>query len=178
LTPLLLVAERRLRPGTWRPESGLLPDLASSLWGTGLVASVAVLAQWNWSFGELALSTLPAAMLLLVYAALVPRDGGPRLLPSVPDIEEAIVSLGARIVIILAMALGIQAFVFGVHSMDIGILAFSLGLAKALSWYFTIRTVCNPPPFSTGRFAHSTSGTSDFVVYRPGNRDVRPRCQP
>jgi hypothetical protein len=137
----------------------MLPVLASSLWGTGLVALVAVLALWNWSFGELALSTLPAAMLPLVYAALIPRDGGPRLLPFVADIEEAIVLLGARIVIILAMALGIQAFVFGVHSMDIGIPAFSLGLAKALSWYFTIQTVCDSPPSRTARFAYSMPGT-------------------
>jgi hypothetical protein len=104
LTPLLLAAERKLRPGQWKPESGLLTGLASSLLGTGLVTSIAVLALWNWSLVELALSTLPAAALLVVYAVVIPRADGPRLLPFIPDIEEAIVTLSARVAIILAVA--------------------------------------------------------------------------
>ncbi|AEO62006.1 glycosyltransferase family 90 protein [Thermothelomyces thermophilus ATCC 42464] len=108
LTPLLLVADRKLRPrmAPSPPQSGLAA-LANTVWGTTLVAAVAMLALVDWSLLELALPLLPAAALLLVYAALMPRSaGGPRLLPLIPDIEEAIQPLSHRILILLGGVLG------------------------------------------------------------------------
>jgi hypothetical protein len=145
LTPLLLAADRKLRPDAQRAESGL-PALANTVWGTALVASVAILALVYWSLLELALLTLPVAALLLVYTALIPPTiTVPRFLPSIPDLEEAILPLSARLVPILAGVLGVQAFAFGFSSIDLGIPAFLLGLVKAFSWYFTIQTVSVSP---------------------------------
>jgi hypothetical protein len=144
LTPLLLAADRKLRPDVQRPESGLLA-LANTAWGTASVALVAILALVYWSALELALLTLPVAALLLVYTALIPRTtAGPRFLPCIPDLEEAILPLSARLVPILAGVLGAQAFAFGFSSIVLGIPAFLLGSVKAVSWYFMIQTVCIP----------------------------------
>ena len=144
LTPLLLAADRKLRPDAQRSESEL-SALANTVWGTALVALVATLALVYWSALELALLTLPIAALLLVYTALIPPGiTGSRLLPSIPDLEDAILPLSARLVPILAGVLGVQAFTFGFSSIDLGIPAFLLGLVKAFSWYFTLQTVCVP----------------------------------
>lgn len=142
LTPLLLVADRKLRPDAPRQEWERLSSLANTAWGTSLVALVASLALVYWSARELALLALPVAALLVVYTALIPRTiAGPRILPHIPDLEKAILPLSARLIPMLAMVLGVQAFEFGVSSIDLGIPAFLLGLVKALSWYFTIQSV-------------------------------------
>ncbi|KAL2179774.1 uncharacterized protein P884DRAFT_290053 [Thermothelomyces heterothallicus CBS 202.75] len=143
LTPLLLVADRKLRPRMAqrpRPQSGLAA-LADTVWGTTLVAAVAMLALVDWSLLELALPLLPAAALLLVYAALMPRSaGGPRLLPLIPDIEEAIQSLSHRILILLGGVLGVQACAFGIQSIELGWTVPLSGLLKAGFWHFSIQT--------------------------------------
>ncbi|KAK4038195.1 glycosyltransferase [Parachaetomium inaequale] len=101
LTPLLLVADRKLRSEAQRSEPGIAA-LANTVWGTASVALVACLALLSWSLLELALLTVPVAALLVVYIALIPRAvAGPRLLPLVPDLEDAILSLSGKVVVLL-----------------------------------------------------------------------------
>ncbi|EAQ84079.1 hypothetical protein CHGG_10483 [Chaetomium globosum CBS 148.51] len=108
LTPLLLLAERRLRPGAQELEPGLAA-LVNSVWGAALVALVAVLAVVRGASLELLLQIIPLAALLVVYVALIPRTDGPRLLPCIPDLESAVPALATRVVVVLAGVLGIQA---------------------------------------------------------------------
>jgi hypothetical protein len=119
--------------------------LANTVWGTTLVALVAVFAQSDWDIGMLALSILPVAALLVAYLALIPRtdEEGHRFLPHI-DIEEDGVPLSLRVAVLLLAALGVQTFAFGLPSPSLVIPAFSSGLAKGLCWYFTIQIVCTP----------------------------------
>ena len=146
LTPLLLVADRKLRPESRTgSESGPLSALANTISGATLVAVVAVFAQSSWDKEALALSVLPVAALLVAYTALIPRTiDGPRFLPRI-DTEEGMAPLSLRIAALLTAAFAAQAFAFGVPSVDIVVPTLALGLAKAFSWYFTIQTVCGLP---------------------------------
>lgn len=118
--------------------------LVNTVWGTTLASSFAALTLSDWDIEGHALSTIPVAALLVVYVALIPRTEDTHFLPRI-DIEEAIVPLSLRVVVILAAALGMQTAAFGLPSNGI-ILTLSLGLAKALSWYFTTQMVCSALP--------------------------------
>ncbi|KAK4248960.1 glycosyltransferase [Corynascus novoguineensis] len=107
LTPLLLVAEKKLRPEVvQRPGSGLA-TLANTVKGAVLVAAVAMLALVNWSLLELALPIIPGVALLVVYFALIPRTASdPRFFPLIPEVEKAIRPLSIRIIVFLLGVLG------------------------------------------------------------------------
>ncbi|KAI0484544.1 hypothetical protein GGR56DRAFT_662644 [Xylariaceae sp. FL0804] len=147
LTPLLLAAQRYcLRPlddenDDSRTTTGSMSfsSLASTPWGTTLVASAAVVSLSDWSLGGGAMSAIPVASLLVVFVALSPRfRAASRLLPSV-DIANEIVPLSRRVVAVLVGALGVESLIFGRPSIDVeAILA--LGLARASFWYYTIET--------------------------------------
>ncbi|KND88236.1 Beta-1,2-xylosyltransferase 1 [Tolypocladium ophioglossoides CBS 100239] len=108
-------------------------------WGTILATLFAILTLSNWDLRGSALSIVPAAALLVVYIALIPKTiNGAHYLPLV-NIEDDIFPLSLRVVVVLVFALGIETVAFGFSTSGIAP-TFSLGLAKALSWYFTIRT--------------------------------------
>ncbi|KAK4150540.1 hypothetical protein C8A00DRAFT_17964, partial [Chaetomidium leptoderma] len=139
LTPLLFMVDRKLRPDSQSGGSSLLFSLANTAWDTGLVALFAILAVSNWSLLELALSALPVGALLLVYSSFMPRAAeSSRFLPHV-DIEDDVLPLSLRVAVMLAAALGVQTFAFGLPSIDAVVQMLPLGLAKALSWYFAIQ---------------------------------------
>ncbi|KAK3899729.1 hypothetical protein C8A05DRAFT_17880 [Staphylotrichum tortipilum] len=142
LTPLVLAAERKLRPES-RPakaEPSIPWALANTAWGTALVALISVLAQSGWDAGMLILSILPAAALLAVYAAFIPRTvAGPRWLPQI-DVEEDLGSLSSHVALLSVAALGFQTWLFGFPGVGFVVPALLLGLTKACSWYFTIQT--------------------------------------
>lgn len=146
LTPLLLVADRKLRPESWsgRSEKGFFSPLANTVWGTALVALVAVFAQSEWDIGMLSLSVIPVAAFLVAYTALIPRtDEGHRFLPQL-DIEEDGVPLSLRVTVLLFTVLGVQTLAFGLPSINFVTTTLLMGLTKAFCWYFTIQTVCTP----------------------------------
>jgi hypothetical protein len=146
LTPLLLIAEKHLRPELQASrivDPWLFSSLVNTVWGTTLVASFAILAEPDWDLRRAALSAVPVAALLVVYVALVPRTiEDTHSLPLI-NVEKAIAPLSLRVLVILVVALGMQTVVFGLPSNEITP-TLTLGFAKALSWYFTIRTVCSP----------------------------------
>ncbi|KAF7552848.1 hypothetical protein G7Z17_g4057 [Cylindrodendrum hubeiense] len=93
----------------------------------------------NWDLWGSALSTVPLAALLLIYVTLLPRNSkSSRILPLV-DIQDAIVPLSLRVVVVLVAALCVQTVYFGFPRSCI-VPTLSLGMAKALSWYFTTQT--------------------------------------
>ncbi|KAK3304660.1 uncharacterized protein B0T15DRAFT_418913 [Chaetomium strumarium] len=143
LTPLLLAADKQLRPElrTWKAlELPALFYLFGTVSGTAIVGLLVVLALPGWTIWELALSTLPVAALCAAYAAFIPRTVESRFLPYL-DVDEDILQLSHRVVVISVAALSVQIISFGVPGLiDLAVPTILLGLAKASAWYFTIQT--------------------------------------
>lgn len=141
----MLIAESRLHPESRASKASKSPFsfLTTTVWGAALIALAAVFVLAEWDTGETALSAVSVTALFLVYIALIPRTTeNARYLPLV-NIEEDVVPLSVRVVLLLVVALGVQTFAFGAP--DINLLpTLELSVAKALSWYFTIQTVCGP----------------------------------
>lgn len=174
LTPLVLVAEKRLWPesgDSTRSRSRFSP-FATTVWGTTLVAVLAIFALPGWSLRESVQSIVPLAALLVLYLAFLPRtktlprtrtlprtakETLNRFLPFV-DIEEAIVPLSRRAVVFLVAVVCMQSVVFGLPSVDIAPTLLPLGLAKASSWYFTIKTVRLFPSMHVHKLTTSRHG--------------------
>lgn len=156
LTPLLLVSQNHL---IWHDTdvSGASPpgyqaffNLPNTVWGSFLVACFSILtlkSDWHARASDV-LSLVPVAALLVVYITFDPRprisNRYYRLLPPF-DFEDVCLSLSLRVTFVLAILLGLETLAFGVpvFSSYIPVLA----LTKALSWYFTIQTVCTSPRY-------------------------------
>lgn len=147
LTPLLLVLQNRL---LWHetetaPISQVFFYLSNTVWGGFLVALLSILAlksDWHIRLSD-ALLVVPVAALLVSYFTLDPRprisNKYSRLLPPF-DFEDASFSLSLRVTGLLLIALSLETLAFGFPAFSMYTPA--LALTKALSWYFTIRTVC------------------------------------
>jgi hypothetical protein len=137
LTPLLLGIQgylgcvSRLPAGTYSP-------LANTIWGTTLVSFFAIFTFSGWAAQVSLSSIISTAALLIVYAAPMSRVGTFAYLPSV-NIESTIRSLSPRIIILLLFILSTYIILFGFVRFNPFSL-FILGLLKALSWYFVIKT--------------------------------------
>ncbi|KAH7121851.1 hypothetical protein B0J13DRAFT_456712 [Dactylonectria estremocensis] len=142
LTPLLLVAQGHLGSKlctSTASDSWFFSSLVDSIWGTVIVACFSSLTLLNWDIRGSALATVPLLCLLIVYTILLPRNNKTsRVLPHV-DVEDAIVPLSLRVVVTLSIALCAHVFFLGLPTSSV-MPTISLGLAKALSWYFTTRT--------------------------------------
>ncbi|KAF4996679.1 hypothetical protein FDECE_12331 [Fusarium decemcellulare] len=145
LTPLFLIAQRYLgweSPLSTISECWPFSTLISSIWGAASVAAVACLSLFNRDLPGSALSAIPVVSLLIVYLLLTPRpSNGVQPLPLV-DAEASIIPLSIKVVVFLLVALTVQTAAFGFLSSDI-VPTLLLGLAKALSWFFMIRTAQN-----------------------------------
>lgn len=158
LTPLLLIAEKRLRP-EWQASTVLdtpsFYPLVHTVWGTASAATfaVVVLSDWSFDFKRLALSIVLVVALLVLYTALTARPAGGAKSVVALDFETAIIPLSQKVTMFLGAALVLQLFAFGVSG-DAILPAMLLGTVKALSWYFTARTVCYSSP-DLGIYAYS-----------------------
>ncbi|KPM42758.1 hypothetical protein AK830_g3823 [Neonectria ditissima] len=113
--------------------------LVNTVWGTALAASFAALTLFNWSLRGSALSTVPVAASLVVYSAFLPRIAkSPRFIPQI-DIEDAIAPLSFRVVMVLMVVLCARTMSFGFPQNNV-MSTSSLGMAKALAWFYTART--------------------------------------
>lgn len=148
LAPLLLVVEK----GLWSSHKTLrqadhqwISPPSSDVWVTALIAFTSIFFLSDWSLRGCVLSMLPVACILLIYVALIPRivEDSFRL-PQI-DINETIIPISCRTLLILMATLCIQMTLYGFPN---GFLLPSLlsGLAKVLSRYWTIRAVCCPLP--------------------------------
>lgn len=154
LTPMLLVSQTFLFwhdteiPAASPPISQVFLCLSKSGFGSVLVALFAILtlkSDWQIRVSD-APSVVPVAALLVAYLTLDPRprisNRYYRILPPF-DIEDALVPLSLRVTLVLVTILGLETLAFGFPVFSAYTPA--LALTKALSWYFTIRTVCIPP---------------------------------
>jgi hypothetical protein len=153
----LLAADKQLRPELRAWKASELPAVSylfGTVSGTAIIALLVVLALPGWTIWELVLSILPVAALSVVYAAFIPRSVESRFLPYL-DVDEDIVQLSNRVVVISVAALSVQIISFGVPRLiDLAIPTIVLGLAKASAWYFTIQTVW-PPSFTLVCILHT-----------------------
>lgn len=139
------MVERKLRTSSESQAPWLFSTLVNTLSGTAFVAFVAILAVSEGKFMESVISSIPVAALLVVYAALTPRTTeNPQLLPRI-DIEEDIVPLSSRVVVVLVVILGAQTVAFGLPS-NVIMSTLQSGVVRAISWYFTIQTVWGTSP--------------------------------
>lgn len=156
LMPLLLVSQKHL---IWHETdiTGASPTgfyalfhLCNTVWGSVLVALFSIFtlkSDWHIRVSD-APSLVPAAALLVVYITLDPRprisSKYHRLLPPL-DVEDALLPLSLRVTLVLLTVLGLETLAFGYPVLSAYTPA--LALTKALSWYFTIQTVCMSPNF-------------------------------
>lgn len=154
LTPLLLVSQTHLIwhdadvPGASPLSSRVFLYIFNTVWGGVLVALFSILtlkSNWNIRASD-ALSLIPVTALLVTYITL---DPGPRIsnkyyrfLPPF-DVEDALLPLSLRVTLVLVTLLGVETLAFGFPVWSIYTPA--LALTKALSWYFTVQTVCTSP---------------------------------
>lgn len=145
LTPLLLFVEWQLGSGYSKSSSWFSP-IANSFWGTTAIAFFAIGSLVDWDIRGHVPAIGPAFGLLLAFVLFIPRPDRPsrlsRFVPSL-SVEDAIVPLSWRIIILLAIVTGVETYVFQFAFLRIDAVAvFTLGTAKALFWYFGIQAVC------------------------------------
>ncbi|KAF6822482.1 hypothetical protein CPLU01_11980 [Colletotrichum plurivorum] len=175
LLPMLHSAqERLLRPDfdSARPPQSMLRAATNTVWGTTLVAAWAILTLTNWDIRPYVLSCVPAGALCVVYGAFL-NGASPRrvrLFPSV-NFEASLVALASRLVILLTLALVIDAVVFGFPTISVQS-ALLLGFFKAFAWYYTNQLArhsswCIAPAvgvFSTMFVSDPFAQPSDFLA--------------
>lgn len=151
LMPLLLVSQNHLIwhetdiPGASPTGFHAFFHLCNTVWGCVLVALFSILtlkSDWHIRVSDTP-SLVPVAALLVVYISLDlrPRISNKyhRLLPPL-DLEDALLPLSLRVTLVLLTVLGLETLAFGYPVLSAYTPA--LALTKALSWYFTIQTVC------------------------------------
>jgi len=116
--------------------------LDNTTWGTSLIALMLISFLSDWNLRGCVLSILPVTGLLLVFVVLMPGTGNDSLRISPIDIEEMIVPLSSRTVLVLLVMYGAQTTLFGFQN-DILLPSLLSGITKTLSWYCTIHAVCS-----------------------------------
>ena len=137
------MAEKHLQPdlhASRKLDSWPISLLLYKIWGPVLVAAFSIPTLSDWNPLTYLLSVLPVAALLVVYVAFMPRSIKKYYFLPLVNVEEAIGSLSMRALILSAFVFGVQTVAFGLPTDKIT-LTLSLGLTKALSWYFMIKTV-------------------------------------
>lgn len=155
LLPLILLAHKHplcnhMDPPTAQPGllSSLFLPLTNTFWGTTFVALFAVASikpKWRFEISDI-LSIMSVAALLVVYVTLTSRPKPVTAnrncgIPGPFDIEDAIVPLSSRVVIVMVIMFAVQSLAFGLPRYSLTAVLV-LGLSKASAWYFGIQTVC------------------------------------
>ncbi|KAI0872560.1 hypothetical protein GGS24DRAFT_467193 [Hypoxylon argillaceum] len=134
LAPLLIICHRYLRPGL-SPHAISHMSFPNNILGTSLSAMFATLALSEWDLLAYATSVIPVVALFVAYTLLTHQtENRPPWLRGF-DIETAAWSLSLRVVSILGAILSIETYLIGFPSI-IAIETLTLGLAKALTWYY------------------------------------------
>ncbi|PTB43861.1 glycosyltransferase family 90 protein [Trichoderma asperellum CBS 433.97] len=136
LTPLLLATQRWLGSVSKLPAGPFLLFM-NTICGASLISLFTIFTFSDWSIQVSLSSIILAAVLFIVYAALLPKGGTFLCLPST-NFERAIRPLSPRIVILLFYMLCLSIIFTGFARVNL-IHMLLLGLLKALSWYFTAK---------------------------------------
>ncbi|KAL2117173.1 hypothetical protein VTJ04DRAFT_9341 [Mycothermus thermophilus] len=141
LTPLVFGTVPLLQPNiplpfTKKPVLSLMATLAFR-------AILCFSTSLDRSIQDLALSVIPAAALFVVYVSAVPRSASvAKWLPRLPDLED-IGPLSMRTILLLMGVLAWQTITYGTPVLNWGWPVVTVGLVKALCWFFTILTARN-----------------------------------
>jgi hypothetical protein len=112
----------------------------NTVWGTAVAALFVILTMLDWDFRWYTLLIIPGAALLVLFDVLTSGNiKGSRFIQPF-DIESAIIPLAVRVVILLAILLGVEKVAFDFATSE-PLMTLTLGLAKALTWHFIIQTV-------------------------------------
>ncbi|KAI0465685.1 hypothetical protein F4859DRAFT_500196 [Xylaria cf. heliscus] len=145
LPPLLAIGYRYLRPGIYPPpvpHTSPFSLLTRNVMGITLTATFAIIILSEWDPLAYALSLVPIITLFVVYTLLTPQIGNRSKWARGFDIEAAVLPLSLRVVVLLAIILGRESYVIGFPNANV-IDTLSLGLIKALTWYFTSQLARN-----------------------------------
>jgi hypothetical protein len=142
LTPLLLVAQKRLSFKQDVSSSFSFWFLVSSYWSSISIAFFCTFTLSDNNIKGSVVSSLGVLAQYIVYVAFLPRiEASSRLVPHINDIEDAIVLISWRTLLMLTIVTGIHVNVYGLMSVNVT-QTILLGFAKAFSWYFVTRIVC------------------------------------
>lgn len=148
ITPFLLASQETRAPNSDSPSTSSAIRASSAMnttWGASLVAIFSTMALLYWDLRGAIPAIVPAVSLYVLYATLLDGTSRRSLFLRV-SLDEAIVPISARAVVLLAMAWGMQAFM--TEELDINVPSMlALGLAKALSWYTLAKTACPPSTY-------------------------------
>ncbi|KAI1353979.1 hypothetical protein F5Y01DRAFT_312241 [Xylaria sp. FL0043] len=138
LIPLLNIRQRHLRLGLHPAghKNSFFPLITHNVIGSILAAIFAVVALAEWDPIAYALSAAPVAALFVAYTLLTPQEGQRSQWLRGVDIEVSAWSLSLRVIILLAIVLGREAYTTGFPSIN-PFETLTLGWSKALVWYFT-----------------------------------------
>lgn len=137
------------------------------------MASFAIVTVSDWDLRRYIISILPVVALLVGYITLTPRaDKSTSLFPSF-DIEHATRPLSLRIVALLLIILGIETINFDLPRSNV-VATLTLGLVKALTWYFIVQTVCSILYQDIYMMLTRLLDSKFFVAYCNHNRNIQP----
>lgn len=109
--------------------------------GSTLTAIFAIVTLLGGDLRGISLCIISVAALLVVYIAILPRTSPDSYDRPFSHLDVDYASLSLRVVILLVVALGLQAAIFSAPKGKV-IPVFLLGLSKSLAWYYTIQAVC------------------------------------
>lgn len=156
-----------------RSDSRVFSPFVNTIWGTALVASFAIITVSDWDLRRYAISILPVVAILVGYITLTPRaDKNTSLFPSF-DIEHATRPLSLRVVALMLIILGIETIKSDLPRSTV-VATLTLGLVKALTWYFIVQTVCSILCQETYMMLTRLLDSKLFVAYCNHNRNVQP----
>lgn len=105
-----------------------------------MAALLITLTMLDWDFRWYTLLIIPAVALLVLFDVLTSGNvKGSRFIQPF-DVESVIVPLAVRVVVLLAILIGVEKVAFDFATTE-PLTTFTLGLAKALTWHFVIQTV-------------------------------------
>ncbi|KAI9932284.1 hypothetical protein ASPWEDRAFT_154177 [Aspergillus wentii DTO 134E9] len=139
-TPLLLVAQKYLGSDLRTSRSDSRFSLCvNTVWGTALAASLFTVILSDWDLPGCLLSAVPVAALLVAYVILTPRTDRSILFFPPFDIGDAVLPLSLCVVGVFLIVLCVETVNFG-FPQGKALPTLTLGLVKALTWYYTIQT--------------------------------------
>lgn len=145
ITPFLLAGQEARSPNSDAPRTSRgsrLSPAMTTIWGASLIAVFSTMVLLYWDLRASMSAVIAAVSLYAAYATLVDGTKRRSLLPRV-SLEEEILPISATVVIFLATAWGVRAFLMGQPEVDVAS-AVSLGITKAFAWYTLAKTACLP----------------------------------
>ncbi len=177
---MILVVDGNRLPVSHDPTT---PNSRLSSWilsirGSAVAAVFSSFILFEGNLPELALSAIPISALFFAYVSFTPRTAGGRWHPPSIDFVSALLPLSIRVAVILIPILCFESEVFGRPQSLL--LALSVGVLRALSWFFVVQTVgsqfCRRSLGVVSRRLTSTPGPIHQLACCSRNINLRYSC--